>query len=72
MADPLKAKGEALIKSLVTDVKGKMDVISKVKEMAKIAKELGEDTTDVDSVIEASEGFADMVIKRFDKTVLKE
>jgi len=72
MADPLKAKGEALIKSLVTDVKGKMDVISKVKEMAKIAKELGEDTADVDSVIEASEGFADMVIKRFDKTVLKE
>lgn len=72
MSDELRKKGEALLKGLVKDVKEKKDVISKVKQIAKLARELGEDTTEVDNVIEAAEGFSDMIIKRFDKTAPKE
>jgi len=72
MSDELKAKSETLMAELVKDVKEKMPVIAKIKEMAKIAKELEQPTEDVEGVIDVIESFGKMVIKKFDKTKPKE
>lgn len=72
MSDELKAKSEALIQGLVKDVKEKMPIIAKIKQMAKIAKELEQPTEDVDKVVDVIEEFGKMVLKKFDKTSKKE
>jgi len=72
MSDELKAKSAALIEGLVKDVKEKMPIIAKIKQMAQIAKELEQPTEDVDKVVEVIEEFGKMVIKKFDKTKPKE
>jgi len=72
MSDELKAKTEALVTNLVKDVKEKMPIIAKIKQMAKLAKELEQPTEDVEGVIDVIESFGKMVIKKFDKTKPKE
>jgi len=72
MSDELKAKSEALIQGLVKDVKEKMPIIAKIKQMAQIAKELEQPTEDVDRVVDVIEEFGKMVIKKFEKPVKKE
>jgi len=72
MSDDLKAKGEALIESLVKDVKEKLPVIEKLKAMNKLAQEIGEGAPELDQVIETAESFAKMVIERFGKPKPKE
>jgi len=67
MAENLREKGEALMADLVRDVEDKMGTVDKIKSMSKLAKDIGEDTTDVDNAIEAIEGFSQMVLKRFGK-----
>jgi hypothetical protein len=68
MSDELKAKTESLIADLVKDVKEKMPIIAKIKQMAQIAKELEQPTEDVEGVVDVIESFGKMVIKKFDKT----
>ena len=72
MADEILKKSKALTESLVKDVKSKLPAISKMKQMAKLAAELDEPVPELDDMIETAELFANMVIKRFDKTVTKE
>jgi len=72
VSDELKAKSEALIQGLVKDVKEKMPIIAKIKQMAQIAKELEQPTEDVDRVVDVIEEFGKMVIKKFEKSVKKE
>ena len=72
MSDELRKKGASMIEELVKDVKDKIGVVKKIKAMSKLAHDIGEDTAEVDNAIDAIEGFSDMVIKRFDKSVKKE
>ena len=72
MSDELKKTGDALIAKLVDDVKGKMPTIEKIKAISKLAKEIGEDTSDVDNVIDAADTFAKSILSRFDKPKKKE
>jgi len=72
MSDEILKKSKALTESLVKDVKSKLPAISKMKQMAKLAAELDEPVPELDDMIETAELFANMVIKRFDKTVTKE
>jgi len=72
MSDEIMKKSKALTESLVKDVKDKLPTISKMKQMAKLASEMGEPVPELDDMIETAELFANMVIKRFDKTVAKE
>lgn len=68
MSDEIKKTGDELIAKLVNDVKGKMPTIERIKAISKLAKEIGEDTSDVDNVIEAADSFAKSILSRFDKS----
>ena len=72
MSDELKKTADALIAKLVDDVKGKMPTIEKIKQISKLAKEIGEDTSDVDNVIDAADSFSKSILSRFDKLKKKE
>jgi len=68
VSDEIKKTGDELIAKLVNDVKGKMPTIERIKAISKLAKEIGEDTSDVDNVIEAADSFAKSILSRFDKS----
>lgn len=72
MAEDLAKKGEALMESLVKDVREKIPVLKKLRAMSKLAKDIGEEAPEMDRVLSAAEDFADMVIKRFEKSKPKE
>ena len=72
MAEELQKKGEALMESLVKDVREKLPVLKKLRAMSKLAKDIGEDVPEMDQILGSAEDFADMVIKRFDKSSAKE
>jgi len=72
VSDELKKTGDALIAKLVKDVKDKMPMIDKIKAISKLAKEIGEDTADVDQVIDTADSFAKSILSRFDKGKTKE
>jgi len=72
MSDEIGKKSKALLEGLVKDVEEKMPVIDKIKQMAALAKEIGEDTKEIDEVLETAESFGKMVIKRFGKNLKKE
>lgn len=67
MPNELEKKSEELMKALVEDVKAKLPVIKKLKAMSKLAKDIGEGAPELESVLETAEGFAKMVIDRFEK-----
>ena len=72
MSDEIGKKSKALLEGLVKDVEDKMPVIDKIKQMAALAKEIGEDTKEIDEVLETAESFGKMVIRRFGKNLKKE
>ena len=72
MSDEIGKKSKALLEGLVKDVEDKMPVIGKIKQMAALAKEIGEDTKEIDEVLETAESFGKMVIRRFGKNLKKE
>ncbi len=55
MSDLIKAETEKLAKKLVTDSTEQLEKISKVKQMVKLASELGEDTSVIDNFIDVAE-----------------
>ena len=72
MSDEIMKKSKALTESHVKDVKEKLPTITKMRQMAKLAAEMGEPVPELDDMIETAELFANMVIKRFDKAAKKE
>ena len=60
------------MEALVKDVRGNLPVLKKLKAMAKLAKDIGEEDLEIDQVLEAAEGFSKMVIDRFEKSKPKE
>jgi len=72
VANDLVKKNEDLMESLVKDVRGKLPVLKKLKAMAKLAKDIGEEDLEIDQVLEAAESFSKMVIDRFEKKSAKE
>jgi len=72
MAENLLKKSDDLMEALVKDVRGKLPVLKKLKAMAKLAKDIGEEDLEIDQVLEAAEGFSKMVIDRFEKKNAKE
>jgi len=72
VAEDLVKKNEDLMESLVKDVRSKLPVLKKLKAMAKLAKDIGEEDLEIDQVLEAAEGFSKMVIDRFEKKSTKE
>ena len=72
MAENLLKKSDDLMEALVKDVRGKLPVLKKLKAIAKLAKDIGEEDLEIDQVLEAAEGFSKMVIDRFEKKSAKE
>ena len=72
MAENLLKKSDDLMDALVKDVREKLPVLKKLKAMAKLAKDIGEEDLEIDQVLEAAEGFSKMVIDRFEKKSAKE
>jgi len=72
VAENLLKKSDDLMEALVKDVRGKLPVLKKLKAMAKLAKDIGEEDLEIDQVLEAAEGFSKMVIDRFEKKSAKE
>ena len=72
MAENLLKKSDDLMEALVKDVRGQLPVLKKLKAMAKLAKDIGEEDLEIDQVLEAAEGFSKMVIDRFEKKSAKE
>ena len=64
MSDNFIAETKKLTTRLTTDAKAQLETIDKVKQMTKLAKELGEDTTVVDNLLEiADKALKDIVGK---------
>lgn len=72
MPEDLAKKSEALMEGLVKDVREKLPILKKLRAMSKLAKDIGDDVPEMDRVLGAAEDFADMVIKRFEKSKPKE
>jgi len=72
VSDSIQKRTKELTDKLVEDVKTQMPTIGKVKEIARLAKEIGEDTADIDSIVDVIEGFGKTILQRFDKAKLKE
>ena len=68
MSDEIKKTGDDLIAKLVKDVKDKAPTIDKIKAISKLAKELGEDTSIIDQVIDVADSFGKSILSRFDKS----
>lgn len=68
MSDEILRKSKALTESLVKDVKEQLPTLEKIKQMVKLASEIGEPVPELDEMVETAEAFAKMVIKRFDKS----
>lgn len=47
-------------------------MLAKIKQMAKLAGEIGEPVPELEAMVETAEAFSNMVLKRFDKTAKKE
>jgi len=67
MAENLEKKGENLMADLVKDIEGKLPTIERLKQMNKLAAEIGEKDVELENVIESAESFAHMIIDRFGK-----
>ncbi len=64
MSDNFIAETKKLTTKLTTDAKEQLKTIDTVKQMTKLARELGEDTTVVDSLLEiAGKALKDIVGK---------
>ncbi len=64
MSDNFIAETKKLTTRLTTDATKQLETIDKVKQMTKLARELGEDTTVVDSLLEiADKALKDIVGK---------
>ncbi len=55
MSDLIAAETKRLAKKLVDDSTEQLEKISKVKQMVKLASELGEDTSMIDNFIDVAE-----------------
>lgn len=67
MSDPILKRTDEIAKKLVEDVKQKRPQLAKMKEMAKLAQEIGEPVPELDEMIKTAEVFADMILEKLDK-----
>lgn len=72
MADEMTRKMQEITSDLLKDVLARRKDMATLRKMTELAKSLGEDTTEIDKVLDVSETFADMVVKRLGKPAPKE
>jgi len=65
MADDIKTAQAKMIADLVSSVSEKGTDIAKLKEMTRLARELGEDTGEADKLLATAEDFLATIKKRF-------
>lgn len=74
MSDEIRQRGKKLVDDVVKDIKGRRGQLAKMREMAKLSKEIDPefDTRDIEELLDVSETVADDILKRLDKMGPKE
>jgi len=69
MSDDIRQRGQKLVGDVVKDIKSRRGQLAKLRQMAKLSKEIDPDfdMTDIEEMLDVSETVADDILKRLDK-----
>ena len=67
MSDDMPKRAKELLEEVVKDVESREKDVKKLKAMTKLAKDLGEDTSDLESMLTVVDDFTASVKRRLGK-----